>query len=467
MYTITVGKTFLKEYNKRHGESYSSKDFFDEVLFKYFFDAKKYLMWAQNSPFVQGINKKKPFFSPSERSDNLKEFHKKIDDGARDASIAIGFPASEIKDYATTSGAITDLKIPLDTDDIYYSWIGANLALGVAGGYSILINDPQITYATFEGWKVYRKYLDNPSLEKLRGNQILTWNGQWLTFRFGKSFSNDFNFNSLTQEKIFEIKDDKIEVNTVPWSRLFFSLSHTFKDDVKLAYVFSLGQTNKTIGFIPFQLKSGRRLHQIYNQLFGDDQLRINTKAFESLLGKHIKRACELGSIGLKALQPKNIEKYFAKEANIKLARPKLSKKGNETNDEFNDRKTHSLKKDESNIITFQTYKTWLIAMITKNKNEISNYSIDIAKALVKYREGARKTDRKNLLEKKLFASKRKTAFLEALIDIVNDSSVDAEIVEKVKSLRDKIHFMSNEDFIYFILLLKFDYAYQERISNN
>lgn len=73
--------------------------------------------------------------------------------------------------------------------------------------------------------------------------------------------------------------------------------------------------------------------------------------------------------------------------------------------------------------------------------------------------------DRKNLLEKKLFATKRKTEFMEALIEIISDESVEMEIVEKIKDLRDKVHLLSQEDFVYFILLLKFDYAYQERIS--
>ncbi len=465
MFTSTVGKTFLKEYNLRQNRDYSAREFFDEVLFKLFFDHKKYMMWAQNSPFVQGISKKKPFFQPEERLENLAQFHEKVERGERDASIAIGYPASEVKEYATTSGLVTDIEFPLTEEEVYLSWIGGTLSLGVSGGYALLFDNPEITYATFEGWKIYRKYLNDPVLDKLRPNQITTWNGQWLAYKYGKRFREDFDFNQLKSQGIFSISEDKIEADTIEWSKLFFSLSHRFPSEALTAYVFALGQTNKTVGFIPFKLKNGRRIHEIYQQLFGEENYRTNQADFETLYGKHIKRACELGNIGLQALEPKNLAKYFANDSNLKLVKPTIQPKRGESEEDFQKRRSDTLRKDEENVITFRTYKTWLIAMISKNKTEISDYTRDIAAALVKYREGARKRDRTNLLEKKLFATRRKTEFLEALIEIVKDDSVDIEIVEKMKSLRDRVHFMSQEDFTYFVLLLKFDYAYQERIS--
>jgi len=464
MFTTVVGKTFLKEYNRRNNKNYSAKEFFDEELFRLFFDDKKYLMWAQNSPFVQGINKSKPYFEPDERLENLSLFHEKINRGDKDASVAIGYPASESKEYATTSGLITDISIPVEIEDVYFSWIGSALSLGVSGGYALLFDDPEITYATFEGWYIYRKYLNDPVLEKLRGNQIVTWNGQWIGFKFDKRFISDFNFNTLISINAIEKNETVIEVKTIDWSKLFFSLSNKFPNENIVAYIFALGQTNKTIGFIPFQLKSGRKLHQVYQTLFPEDFL-VNATDFEALFGKHIKRACELGNIGLQALEPQNLSKYFADPSNLNLIKPDLSKKSNEGEGDFEKRKMDLLKKDRENIITFQTYKTWLTAMISKNKTEVSDYTREIAASLVQYREGARKMDRKNLLEKKLFATKRKTEFMEALIEIISDESVEMEIVEKIKDLRDRVHLLSQEDFVYFILLLKFDYAYQERIS--
>lgn len=438
MYTTTVGKTFLKEYNRRNNTNLSARDFFDKVFHPLFFGHKKYLFWAQNSPFVQGISKNKPFFEPVERLEKLSKFHEKIENGERDASIAISYPASELKDFATTSGLVTDLQIAISEEDVYNSWIGGTLSLGVAGGYALLFDDPEITYATFEGWKVYRNYLNDPALEKLPGNKIITWNGQWIEFYYNKRFRKDFDFNDFVNRGAIKKDDAKatIEIQTIEWSKLFFSLSNKFPSVSKTAYVFAIGQTNKTVGFIPFQFKKGRLLHQIYQQLFGEENYKTNVSDFENLFGKHIKRACELGNIGLQALEPKNIAKNFQKD-------------------------TSKIKLDQ---ITFQTYKTWLIAMISKNKTEISEYTRDIATSLVNYRKGGRKNDRKNLLEKEFFKTSKKE-FLKAIDKIVSDDTVEMEIVEKMNSLRNYIHFTNKDEFSYFILLLKFDYSYAERNS--
>ncbi len=467
MFTTTIGRTFLTEYNRRENKNLTAEEFYDEVFFPLFFDHPKYLMWAQNSPFVQGISKKKPFFEHNERVEKLAQFHEKVARGERDASIAIGYPASEVKEFATTSGLVTDLEVPMDEEEVYHSWIGGALTIGVAGGYAILFNDPEITYATFEGWKLYRSFLNDDSLSLLRPNQVTTWNGQWLTYRFGKRYREDVDFRTLESQGAFSIDKDKIEVNTVEWSKLFFSLSYQFPERVQTGYVFSLGQTNKTLGFFPFYFKSGRTLVEIYQKLFSKESYEVNKNDFEALFGKHIKRACELGAIGLQALEPKNLSKYFADASNLNLKAPDLSMKKNESEEDYAERKTKLEGKDKENIITFQTYKTWLIAMITKNKEEMLDYTSGIAKALLKYREGARKNDRKNLLEKQLFASSKKRDFLKALNEIVSDSSVETEIIEQIKELRDRAFLMSEEDFTYLALLLKFDYAYQERIANN
>lgn len=467
MYTSTVGKTFLKEYNRRNNKDYSAKEFFDKVFHPLFFNHPKYLFWGQNSPFVQMKKGQKVYsLSPTERLEKLNEFHRKVANGEKDASIAISYPASEVKEFATTSGLVTDLEIPAQEEEVYASWLGGTLSLGVAGGYALLFDNPEITYATFEGWQVYRQYLSDPALDKLPGNKIVTWNGQWLAYKFNKRFRTDFDFNDFVNRKAIErnVEKSTIEIKTIAWSKLFFSLSHQYPSSSKTAYVFALGQTNKTIGFIPFQFKNGRRLHQIYQQLFGADNFKTNQTDFEALFGKHIKRACELGNIGLQALEPKNLSKYFKDGSNLKLKRPSIKKKDKESEEDFGKRKNTALTKDRNNIITFQTYKTWLIAMISKNKKEISDYTRDIAAALVQFKDAGRKNDRKNLLEKEFFTTNKKE-FLKALAKIVSDSSVEFEIVEKMNDLRNYIHFTNKEEFAYFILLLKFDFAYEERKS--
>lgn len=465
MYTTVVGKTLLKEYNRIQQTDLSPREFFDTQIFPILFDHEKYLMWIQNSPFVQGLGKKKPFFTQIERKEKLDEFHEKIQRGERDASIAIGFPAAQTKEFATTSGLVSDISLSVNHEEIYASWIGGALSAGVAGGYVLLFNDPQVNYTIYEGWHHYRRYLNDDTLrDRLAPNKLHTWNGQWLTYRYGKNYSDDFDFNSLKREGMFSLKDSEMQIKTISWSKLFFSLSNQFPNKKLMTYVFAMGQTNKTIGFIPFQLSKGRYLKDIYQKLFGKDNFIRHTSSFEDLFGLHIKRACELGSIGIQALEPENLRKYFGSDSTLKLTKPTITPKAKESHEDFEERKSKLLMQDERTLITFYTYKTWLIAMLSKNKTEISDYTQDIAKALVKYREGARKMDRKNLLEK-MFESKQKNTFLEALIKIVSDKEVEIEIVEKMKELRDRIHLMNREEFGYFVLLLKFDYEYEQRTT--
>jgi hypothetical protein len=462
MYTTIVGRTLLNAYNGRNKTDYSAKEFFDKEIFEQIFNHPKYLLWVGNSPFVQGLSSKKPFFEAAERLDNLGKLHYKITSGERDASIALGFPASENKNYATTSGMVTDLDMPCDDEDVYLSWIGGTLSLGVAGGYTILFDDPEITYATFEGWQHYRRFLNDPLFEKFPPYKLNTWNGQWLAYRFDEWFDEDFNFMTLEKEGVFSTGEKGIEINTVSWSKLFFSLSTFLEVESVTAYIFSLGSTNKTVGFIPFQFQSGRSLIAIYQRLFGEEEYRIKrTSEFEAFFGRHIKRACEMGSIGLHALRPESLKNFFGDSKNLKFFPANISRIKGEKEESFRNRLEKEIAKSKATIISYQTYKTWLVAMLSKNKTDISDYSRDIAQALVRYRAGSRKLDRKNLLEKEFFQT-NKIKMLEALHKIVSSDEVEQEVKDKMNSLRDQVHFLSKEDFSYFITLLKFDYGYAE-----
>src|SRR5690606_24623498 len=306
MITTLVGKTFLKAYNEKYGKAYSAKGFFEKEYFELFFNHPKYMQWVTNSPFVQMKKGQKPDkLSPEERKEKLQNLYDKVENDVPDASFALGYPAAEGKEYASTSGLVSDIEIATDNEDVYYSWVGSGLGIGVAGGFNLLFNDARITLETFEGWKYYRKYLNDLTLNKLRGNQVNSWNGQWLTYKLSKDYRADFDFTMLTEEGIFKVEDSKVEVNTVNWSNLFFSLSLLYPQEVLNAYIYGFGQTNKTIGFIPIHLKAGTRLKEVFMQLF-DTDAPFQTKDFQALFGRHIKRACELGNIGLHALRPKD-----------------------------------------------------------------------------------------------------------------------------------------------------------------
>jgi hypothetical protein len=438
MITTLIGKTFLKAYNEKYKKTYTAKEFFEKEYFQFFFNHPKYMQWVTNSPFVQMKSGQKPeTLTLEERLEKLQNLYEKAAHESADASFALGYPASEAKEYASTSGLVSDVVIEASEDDVYCSWIGSGLGIGVAGGFTLLINDEAILLETYEGWKPYRKYLNEATLDKLRGNQVNSWNGQWLTYKLGKDFRKDFDFTTLTQEQIFKVETTLAEVNTVNWSNLFFSLSQVYPDKVLNAYVYSFGQTNKTIGFIPIYLKSGRKLKDVFKQLFNSDK-PFENKDFQALFGMHIKRACELGNIGLHALRPDNLVKYMNEEKNI------------------------SFKKEED-IINYQSYKTWLVAMLSKNKEEIKDYTLEIAELIKRYRAGAKGTERKTLIEKKLFGEISKKVFIAALAEMIE--GLEKTDLPIVKNLKDEIHLMTNEEFGYFNTLLKFDYAFVEKQS--
>ncbi|MCC9043498.1 hypothetical protein LNQ81_12530 [Myroides sp. M-43] len=445
MITALIGRTFLEKYNQEMRSSHSSKSFFEEVFFELFFNHPKYLMSGGNSSFenpkiswdkmIKGLI---PFETCEQKKLRLEKFIEKVSDNYNkpDASFALGYAASTEREFATTSGLVSDLKIETTEEEVYYSWIGGGLGIGVAGGYNLLIDDAIILWQVFLGWKEYRKLLNDPTLSVIRGNQINTWNGQWLTYSLGKDFDRAFDYTVLRKKEILKIEKDKAEVNTVNWSNLFFSLSNLYAEQTINTYVYSFGQTNKTIGFIPMYLKSGKRLIDVFKQLFPYSEDSFETSQFQSLFGIHIKRACELGNIGLHALQPESLKKYINTDKNL------------------------SFKKEED-YINYRTYKTWLIAMISKNKQEITDYTAQIAQLLLEYRKDAKGNERTNLINKRLFEESSKKSFIGALTDML--SGVTDKQAKELKELRDYVHLLSNEDFSYFRTLLKFDYAFVEK----
>ncbi len=467
MITVNIGRTFLKAYNKKYKKELSPKEFFEQEYFELFFNHPKYMQWPTNSPFVQMKKGQKPhLLNPKERKEKLKDLYDKISEGDKDASIAIGFPASELKGYATTSGLITDLNIDYQEDEIYLSWIGSGLSIGIAGGFSILFNQPDILLKTFDGWKVYRKFLNDSALEKLAGNKITSWNGQWLSYVYSEDYREYFDYGSLDSLGFFKLDKSTVVIKPVKWSKMFFNLSRRFPNETYTGYIFSLGQTNKTLGFYPFKFQEADVLIFFYEKLFGENAAIQDAKMYENLYGIHIKRACELGAIGLQALEPEGLRKYFDKDKMPNLKKSRIIRNKDETDEEFEISVKEAEKKDyENKIIPFRIYKTWLLAMITKNKEEMSDYTQEVAKAIYEYRAADKKGSKKraNIVKNQLFASKSKKMFLEALTEIISD--VEENKLQVFNELRNQVHMMNAEDFGYFLVLLKFDYAYQERIS--
>lgn len=475
MITVNIGRTFLRAYNRKYEKELTAKEFFDQEYFELFYNHNKFMQWIQNSPFDQ-LQKQKKHFSEPERRKKLSELISNIEGGVINGSTAFGFPASMNKGFATTSGLVTDINRRITSREAFYSWIGSGLGIGIEGGFSFYFDNPDILLAIFDGWKVYRAFLNDDSIEKLGERQIDTWNGQWIYYIFYRQRNRVPDF--ATFHDVFEYDKTKGELRatTIKWSKLLFSLSKKLGSTNITGFIGTFGNTNKTLGFYPFQFEHAQKLIFFYKKLFGHNAALSDASKYEELYGKNIYEACKSGSIGLQALEPKGLREYFKKADKMpNLKKSKVSRKKDQSDEEFSASVQEAEKKDyENKIIPFRIYKTWLLAMITKNKEESLEYTKEVAEALHEYRIRATKTDRINLIQNDLLVAKSKKGFINALVKIVEDTKqdiikheLDGSILDVYKNLRDRVHMMNVEDFGYFVVLLKFDFAFVERKLNS
>lgn len=428
MITATIGKIFLDAYNEKYGTAYDAKTFFVEVYHPLFFDSNKYLQWVTNSPFVQmKKGQKVETLTSDERKEKLQEFIAKVDvSKSPDSSIAPGYPASEEKEFATTSGQVTNLDLSVSKEDYYLSWIGSSLGIGLQGGLSILFSNPEILLDVFEGWKLYRKALDET--DKLAGNKVNTWNGQWLAHRYDKG--NYYAEQPMAGFNPFETsKEGMMSIATQTWTKLLIGIARQFSFPKMMGYVYRFDKTNTTLGFIPFNLEHIRRPIELYQRLFGEDEGR---KA-EELWGteKGLRACCQKGAIGIEAMQPKGLKQYMTADKGVKL--PKY---------------------DEKQIISFHTYQIWLLAML--NNQEMWDKSLGFAKALKSYAESGKKgrTTNSRQIDEVLGAT-NKRSFMEALSNIASDIAG----IESIQDIAMTVNSMPTDNVPYFLTLVRFHAA--------
>jgi hypothetical protein len=422
MIAANIGKIFLDAYNDKYKCNYSAKQFFVEKYFEVFFNHEKYMQWITNSPFVQGI-KKGVAPTPQERKIKLDTLIEKISKNDADASIAVGFPSLDL--IASTSGQITSMKLPLNEEDVYLSWIGSGFGIGVQSGLSLLFADKRILLDLYEGWQLYRDYLNKTP--ELRGNQINTWNGQWIAHRYDKRVFNVSNptasFNGFVS-----MKDGGMEVTTQSWTKIMIGIARTYPETNLTAYIYSLGQTNITIGFIPFDLSGIRKPYNLYEKYFN-----VKLEFAEQLFGTEFgfTKACQMGAIGVNALEPKGFRDTFQKGVI-----PKYNSK------------------DEDKKINFNTYQIWLLAML--NNEELWEQSQQIAKTLNDYSlsdKNAKKVKSQEV--NNLLAAVNKKQFIEGLTSIVKGSNNS----ELLTSIAEIVHSMPVDNVPYFLTLIRFQYA--------
>ena len=428
MITSNIGKIFLDAYNEKYGTSYDARTFFLEQFYPLFFDQNKYMMTAGNSPLENPklswddmIKGKKPFETPEQRKIRFEKLIKKIEESEADASIARGYASLDVT--ATTSGQVTDLKLPNSQEEIYTSWIGDALGIGVQGGFSILFSNKEILLDIFKGWKLYRKCLNETSM--LKGNQINTWNGQWLSHYYDpREYDADMPLAGYSPYNTN--KDGIINIDTQTWTKILIAVSKKYRNAQILGYIYSIGQTNTTIGFIPFNLNQIRRPIHLYEKIFG----MSNGRNVESLWGTAIgfKTACTYGAIGIKAMEPKGLRDYV-----YKGKQPKAHNYDN---------------------INYNVYIIWIYAML--NNDELWEKSQELAKLLNEASSDKDKsisTKRKNLVETMLNATNKKQ-FIAAAAEVVSFIGK----IDEFKGIVKEIHGMPTDNVPYFLTLLRFQY---------
>ena len=430
MITSNIGKIFLSAYNEEYGTSYDAKTFFLEQFYPLFFDQNKYMMTAGNSPLENPklswddmIKGTQPYEASEQRKVRFDKLIKKIEESEADASIARGYPSLDVT--ATTSGQVTDLRLPSSRDMIYTSWIGDALGVGVQGGFSILFSKKEILLDIFKGWKLYRKCLNETAM--LKGNQINTWNGQWLSHYYDDRVYDDTmplaGFNPFNANK-----DGILNIDTQTWTQILIGLSRRYSSSQLMGYVYSIGQTNTTIGFLPFDLSQIRRPINLYKKIF---KMKDGGNA-EALWGTAMgfKTACAFGSIGIKAMEPKGLRAYI------------------------NSGKQPKSPKDEDEQISFNVYKIWILAML--NNDDLWEKSQKLAELINEASSDKDKsisTKRKNLVDALLGATNKKQ-FVEAATEVVPFVGE----IEEFKGIVKEIHGMPTDNVPYFLTLLRFQY---------
>lgn len=434
MIASVIGKTFLKAYNQRFQTTYTAKEYFEQQLVPLFFDYPKYMRSGGNSPLENPKLKKGQRPDQANRAARIEKMILKIESEPANSS-PIGYPSNDL--LATTSGQVSGLGIATQSEEVYYSWIGGGLSVGVEGGLSFFFNEPEILMTLYEGWHYYRNYLEE--MPTLAPNQIDTWNGQWLAHRYHARRFNQAaplaNFEPFANQK-----DGSIRLRTQNWMKVVFGLSQKFPDATIMSYVFSLGQTNKTIGFIPIYLSKVTRPLRLYKKLFGETTYWKDAQTIEQIYGhkNSLFRACERGAIGVRALQPQALRNLMWKT----------------------DKKINYQPDDEIQVVSFRTYITWILAML--NNEQLHQLSKQIVQLFLNYEGSAQrgKTTKSRAIEN-LLKSKSADSFLQELLGVLEEAT--AEEALQLSALIEQVNQLRNDNFRRFLILLKLEYAIAQK----
>lgn len=439
MYTSYIGKKFLKLWNEREGKNKSAKDFFDEEMYPIFFNSNRHLMHVHGSSFFQKLSKSLKDSGKSEHLLRLERLHSNIESGKISGSTYVGYAAENIQE--TTSGQVTSMNREIEADEIYASWIGEGLGIGLSGGI-ILIAEDEVLMTLFAGWKLYRKYIQQTP--NLKDKQIETWNGHWLHHALSEDFDPEdpmYEFD-LTTENV----QGKIAIPTIEWTRIIFSLSRKFPASIITAYAYILSKTNTTLGFVNLFLPEVRSFAEIKDVLFLNTQEHeLTEKELEHLEPFFsFKNACATGAIGLKVLEPDKLRMYMP-TGSVPYAQGREYK--------FT---------DSQSFYNYQIFKTWIIAML--KKTELLELAAKVAQALHSHENtngsGSRGKTGASQFSKEFLKTKSLPDATKKLTSLLDEVPEQKEMIRQV--LVELLE-MPKDQFPLFITLIGFEYSYQKQ----
>ncbi len=436
MFTSYIGKRFLALYNEREGRSLTAGEFFDEVFFELFFTDSSHLIHVSNSPFFQKPRDEDVKKYGSKSLAQYNSLRKKLSSGLPSGAVFVGYAAEEIQ--ATTSGQVTNINSGIDAEEMYASWIGEALGIGVSGGFVMLINEPEVLWSLFMGWQYYRKYLQQTP--NLKDKQIETWNGHWLCHSLDKEYNPEDPFGNFRVETAEVLGNVAIPTNA--WSKVVFALSKKYPGQALTAYAYNLSQTNTTLGFIKLYLPEVRKMYEFRDAVFLSGQaIILNDSQVERLQTFYnFKGACKIGTIGLKALEPANLRAYMPKGSML-----------------YAQGKDYKFS-DEDSYLNYQLYRLWIIAML--NKTELLNLATQVAQALKEFEKTTandRGTKEKARLSEELRTSASLKTFIDKITEVLGLAPQNADAFRQVVV---QVLKMPTDNFPLFATLIRFEYQY-------
>jgi hypothetical protein len=434
MYTAYIGKRLIDLYNQREQTQHSAVSFYKEVYYPLFFDNDRFLQHVNNSKFDQAYKQqKKTPLTAEVRAQALTAQLEKIENELPDGSFYLGGAAAD--PTAGTSGQVNNLAIDIPVEDVYASWIGAALGIGINGGLNLLVDSDQVILTLYDGWHWYRKYMKETLA--LKAHQVNTWNGWWIINAFGRRFNLVSPFS--TKQPDVDSKDGKAALKTQAWIKVIFALAQKLEEPTS-AYVYAMSQMNTTLGFVQLQLDEVRYEIDLYNRLVGETA-GLNNKSLSEIYETQFgfERACLQGSIGLRALEPAKLREYMPGFKGP--AKP--------------------FKNVQENQL-FKIYEIWIIAML--NNEQLLQKAQELADALYPLSIGNRATKSNSQNVTNFLNSGSRKELLENATKIISNFSESAYLIDEICN---DVFKLPKQDFPLFMALLRLKYAVAEAKNNS